>query len=117
MLLYERLSPETRLKNLALKRPALHLSAVTAEQGDRTMLCPVGRVGLPAEITGQVAKVEMIKHNAPTSVGDLVIWRGFAQPHRPKRDYGSFGPFAFRRTQYEHIVREAVRDAGTDRAF
>lgn len=39
---------------------------------------------------------------------DLVTWRGFAQPHRPKRDYGSFGPFAFRRSQYERAVREAA---------
>jgi hypothetical protein len=51
------------------------------------------------------------------TVGDLVIWRGFTQPQRPKRDYGSFGPFVFRRTQYVHAVREAVRDARTDRAF
>ena len=48
------------------------------------------------------------------TIGDLVIWRDFAQPHRPKRDYGSFGPFAFRRTQYEHAVRKAVLDAGTE---
>jgi hypothetical protein len=39
---------------------------------------------------------------------DLVTWRGFAQPYRPKRDYGSFGPFAFRRSQYERAVREAA---------
>ncbi|WP_328422774.1 hypothetical protein OG470_09450 [Micromonospora sp. NBC_00389] len=39
---------------------------------------------------------------------DSVTWRGFAQPHRPKRDYGSFGPFVFRRNQYERAVREAV---------
>ncbi|MFL6055443.1 MAG: hypothetical protein ACJ72W_21455 [Actinoallomurus sp.] len=37
-----------------------------------------------------------------------VTWRGFVQPHRPKRDYGSFGPFTFRRSQYEHAVREAA---------
>ncbi|MFG1857038.1 hypothetical protein ACGFJT_34740 [Actinomadura geliboluensis] len=39
---------------------------------------------------------------------DLVVWRGFAQPHRPGRDYGSFGPFTFRRNQYERAVREAT---------
>jgi hypothetical protein len=43
---------------------------------------------------------------------DVVTWRGFTQPHRPKRDYGSFGPFAFRRTQYEHSVRRAVLQVG-----
>jgi hypothetical protein len=51
------------------------------------------------------------------TVADLVIWRGFAQPHRPKRDYGRFDPFAFRRTKYEHAVRDAFRDAGTNRHF
>ncbi|WP_255512915.1 hypothetical protein [Kribbella caucasensis] len=25
--------------------------------------------------------------------------------------WGSFGPFGFRRSQYEHAVREAVQDA------
>jgi hypothetical protein len=39
---------------------------------------------------------------------DVVTWRAFTQPHRPKHDYGSFGPFSFRRNQYEHAVREAV---------
>jgi hypothetical protein len=39
---------------------------------------------------------------------DLVTWRGFAQPYRPRRDYGSFGPFTFRRSQYESAVRDAV---------
>jgi hypothetical protein len=34
-----------------------------------------------------------------------VTWRGFAQPFRPGRDYGSFGPFVFRRRQYEHAAR------------
>jgi hypothetical protein len=39
---------------------------------------------------------------------DLVIWRGFAQPFRPRRDYGSFGPFTFRKSQYDVAVREAA---------
>ncbi|RKN31829.1 hypothetical protein [Micromonospora musae] len=39
---------------------------------------------------------------------DSVMWRGFSQPYRPKRDYGDFGPFVFRRNQYERAVREAV---------
>ncbi|WP_239313920.1 hypothetical protein [Plantactinospora mayteni] len=38
----------------------------------------------------------------------LVTWRGFAQPFRPNRDYGTFGPFVFQRTQYERAVRKAV---------
>ena len=39
---------------------------------------------------------------------DVVTWRGFAQPFRPQRDYGSFGPFKFRRSQYDGAVREAA---------
>jgi hypothetical protein len=39
---------------------------------------------------------------------DLVTWRGFAQPFRPQRDYGSFGPFTFRRSQYDAAVRQAA---------
>lgn len=39
---------------------------------------------------------------------DLVTWQGFAQPFRPTRDYGSFGPFTFRRSQYERAAREAA---------
>ncbi|GAB2828133.1 hypothetical protein GCM10027176_35380 [Actinoallomurus bryophytorum] len=38
---------------------------------------------------------------------DLVTWRGFARPDRPG-DYGSFGPFTFRRGQYERAVREVA---------
>lgn len=36
------------------------------------------------------------------------MWRGFSQPYRPQRDYGYFGPFVFRRNQYERAVREAM---------
>jgi hypothetical protein len=39
---------------------------------------------------------------------DHVTWHGFSQPFRPQRDYGSFGPFTFRRSQYERAVRDAV---------
>jgi hypothetical protein len=39
---------------------------------------------------------------------DLVTWRSFAQPFRPQRDYGDFGPFTFRRSQYEGAVRETA---------
>ncbi|MFG1886893.1 hypothetical protein ACGFIR_03355 [Micromonospora sp. NPDC049051] len=39
---------------------------------------------------------------------DVVTWRGFVQPYRPGRDYADFGPFVFRRDQYERAVREAV---------
>jgi hypothetical protein len=40
--------------------------------------------------------------------GGLVTWRGFAQPFRPERDYGTFGPFVFRRSQYERASRKAA---------
>jgi hypothetical protein len=72
-------------------------SAYWAERGVIALLgCDCGEVGCwPLE--------------ACVLIGDdLVTWRGFAQPHRPTRDYGSFGPFTFRRSQYERAVREAV---------
>ncbi|UQU62218.1 hypothetical protein COUCH_24645 [Couchioplanes caeruleus] len=39
---------------------------------------------------------------------DFVTWRGFRQPFRPRRDYGGFGPFTFRKNQYEGAAREAA---------
>lgn len=42
---------------------------------------------------------------------DSVIWRSFAQPYRPSRDYTSFGPFVFRRSQYEGAARKAALEA------
>lgn len=39
---------------------------------------------------------------------DVVTWRGFVQPFRPQRDYGSFGPFTFRTSQYESAVRKVA---------
>jgi hypothetical protein len=47
---------------------------------------------------------------------DHVTWLGFSQPFRPQRDYGSFGPLTFRRSQYERAVRDAANcliDRGT----
>ena len=40
---------------------------------------------------------------------DKVIWGGFHQPHRPKRNYANFGPFEFGRAQYEEAVEALVR--------
>lgn len=37
----------------------------------------------------------------------LVVWHDFSQPHRPERDYSSFGPFTFQRSEYERIVASA----------
>jgi hypothetical protein len=39
---------------------------------------------------------------------ETVIWTEFEQPHRPARDYQSFGDFVFDRTAYEQAVRRAV---------
>jgi hypothetical protein len=39
---------------------------------------------------------------------DVVTWSGFVQPFRPQRDYGTFGPFTFNRSQYETAAREAA---------
>jgi hypothetical protein len=35
---------------------------------------------------------------------EVVAWKHLEQPHRPDRDYSSFGPFAFLRDRYEHAV-------------
>lgn len=35
-----------------------------------------------------------------------VTWRGFAQDHRPGRDYTAFGPFVFERIAYDRAVAE-----------
>jgi hypothetical protein len=45
---------------------------------------------------------------------DVVTWRGFRQPYRPTRDYGSFGPFVFRRSHYERSIREAILQVDSD---
>lgn len=45
---------------------------------------------------------------------DKVIWDGFSQPHRPRRNYASFGPFEFERTQYEQAVEALARCCGVN---
>jgi hypothetical protein len=35
---------------------------------------------------------------------DTITWANFSQPHRPDRDYSSFGPFLFERAQYAQAV-------------
>ncbi|MFC7531789.1 hypothetical protein [Actinoplanes sp. GCM10030250] len=72
-------------------------AAYRADRGVIALLgCDCGEVGCwPLESQVLVEK-------------DLVTWRGFTQPFRPQRDYGSFGPFTFRRNQYDSAVREAV---------
>jgi hypothetical protein len=44
-----------------------------------------------------------------------VTWRGFAQPFRPNRDYGGFGPFVFDRAQYERAASAAAIAASAAR--
>ncbi|GEM31846.1 hypothetical protein NN3_28530 [Nocardia neocaledoniensis NBRC 108232] len=39
-----------------------------------------------------------------TLTGDLVVWDRFEQPHRPARDYTTFGPILFDRSQYDVAV-------------
>jgi hypothetical protein len=36
----------------------------------------------------------------------VVTWDEFAQPHRPVRDYGRFGPFRFTRDMYEDALAD-----------
>ena len=40
--------------------------------------------------------------------GGLVTWRGFAQPFRPNRDHGKFGPIVFLHAHYKRAVRAVV---------
>jgi hypothetical protein len=48
---------------------------------------------------------------AQVTVNDSsVVWSGFNQPHRTKRDYSRFGPFEFDRAQYDAAVREATNN-------
>lgn len=37
-----------------------------------------------------------------------VVWRRFAQPHRPQWDYSEFGPFVFDREEYEVSLRRLM---------
>ena len=39
---------------------------------------------------------------------DFVTWTAFTQPHRADRDYSDFGPFTFRRTQYDEAVQACL---------
>jgi hypothetical protein len=41
-----------------------------------------------------------------------VVWRAFAQPHRPERDYSAFGPFTFRRAAYVRVLQALENQAG-----
>ena len=47
---------------------------------------------------------------------DLVLWQDFHQPHRAARDYRSFGPFVFDRSEYDRAVADAVAALGADRS-
>lgn len=47
---------------------------------------------------------------------DTITWSNFAQPHRPDRDYLSFGPFIFDRAQYAQAVsllRAQIENSGS----
>ncbi|TDW24038.1 hypothetical protein [Kribbella kalugense] len=73
---------------------------------------------LPEYLSGRDGSVALLGCNcgevgcwpleAQVVVGTQVTWRGFRQPHRPRRDYSSFGPFTFDRSQYDAAVRRAA---------
>jgi hypothetical protein len=42
-----------------------------------------------------------------------ITWHSFEQPHRPARDYSSFGPFVFELEQYKEALRSLP---GSDRS-
>ncbi|WP_083811508.1 hypothetical protein [Asticcacaulis biprosthecium] len=44
--------------------------------------------------------------------GDLVTWHRFEQPHRPKRDYSSFGPFVFNLEPYRQTLQALQAQLG-----
>ncbi|WP_211588939.1 hypothetical protein [Allorhizocola rhizosphaerae] len=48
-----------------------------------------------------------------TPTGNLVVWNDFAQPHRPTRDYTTFGPFLFDRDQYDSALAALAEDIAT----
>ena len=39
----------------------------------------------------------------------IITWDGFLQPHRPARDYSTFGPFHFRFEQYKAAVHKVAK--------
>lgn len=41
--------------------------------------------------------------------GETIVWKEFAQPHRPARDYSVFGPFVFDLKQYSEKLAEMVQ--------
>ncbi|WP_225726540.1 MULTISPECIES: hypothetical protein [unclassified Nocardia] len=41
-----------------------------------------------------------------TVTDDFVIWDRIEQPYRPARDYTAFGPFRFKRKQYDRALRD-----------
>ncbi len=43
-----------------------------------------------------------------TTVGSVVRWGDFRQPHRPTRDYSAFGPFTFDARAYRTEVQRAI---------
>jgi len=64
------------------------------EGGYYLLGCHCGEVGC-WPLIGQIMKT-----------GNTIVWNAFKQPHRPNRDYSSFGPFTFDAEQYKSTVAE-----------
>jgi hypothetical protein len=90
------------------------LSSYLTGHPDSAYWAKIGAVALLGCDCGEVGcwplQVEVL------TADDVVTWRGFTQPYRPRRDYGTFGPFVFRRTHYEHSVRKAVLQVDRSRS-
>jgi len=56
--------------------------------------CSCGEVGC-WPLTARISRID-----------NQVVWDQFCQPHRPTRDYSSFGPFTFDLNQYHRVVTE-----------
>ncbi|SKA95663.1 hypothetical protein SAMN06295879_2056 [Agreia bicolorata] len=71
-----------------------------------------GEVWLLGCECGEVGCWPLSAHVAVTE--EMVVWSGFKQPYRTKRDYSRLGPFEFTRSQYDAAVQAAIAEMPDD---